>query len=128
MAGDLAPKIASKLNHEVIKLFCNIDGNFPNHHPDPSKLENLSELIETVKKEKADLGLAYDGDADRLGVVDSQGRVIWPDRQLILFAKYILKEYPGASIIYDVKCTSFFPRRLKRMAVNRIFVVPAILL
>ena len=114
MAGDLAPKIASNLNHEVVKLFCNIDGNFPNHHPDPSKLENLSELIETVKKEKADVGLAYDGDADRLGVVDSQGRVIWPDRQLILFAKYILKECPGASIIYDVKCTGSLPAEIKK--------------
>ncbi len=114
MAGDLAPKIASKLGHEVIKLFCDIDGSFPNHHPDPSKPQNLSELIDTVKKEKADLGLAFDGDADRLGVVDSFGRVIWPDRQLILFAKNILKECPGASFIYDVKCTGLLPTEIKK--------------
>ncbi len=114
MAGELAPKIASKLNHDVVKLFCNIDGNFPNHHPDPSKPDNLSKLIETVKKEKADLGLAFDGDADRLGVVDSQGRVIWPDRQLILFAKNILQECPGAAIIYDVKCTRSLPAEIRK--------------
>ncbi len=114
MAGELAPKIVSKLNHDVVELFCEIDGNFPNHHPDPSKPENLSRLIETVKREKADLGLAFDGDADRLGVVDSWGRIIWPDRQLILFAKNILKECPGASFIYDVKCTSLLPAEIEK--------------
>lgn len=82
-----------------------MDGSFPNHHPDPSKPENLKELITSVRHYQADLGLAFDGDGDRLGVVDSNGKIIWPDRQMMLFAKDVLARKPGAEIIYDVKCS-----------------------
>lgn len=105
VAGELGPALLKTLGCEVIELFCDIDGTFPNHHPDPSKPENLFELIETVKHYKADLGIAFDGDGDRLGVVDSNGKIIWPDRQMMLFAKDVLAGKPGSEIIYDVKCT-----------------------
>ena len=104
-AGDLAPRLLRSLGCEVIELFCEIDGNFPNHQPDPSQPENLSDVIETVILNDADLGLAFDGDGDRLGVIDSRGNVIWPDRQLILYAKDVLSRNSGAEIIYDVKCS-----------------------
>lgn len=118
MAGEIAPRIAAALQHDVIEMFCQVDGNFPNHHPDPSKPSNLKELIDTVKKEKADIGLAFDGDADRLGVVDAYGRIVWPDRQLILFAKNILENRPGASIVYDVKCTGSLPSTIRKLGGN----------
>ncbi len=105
VAGELGPALFKALGCEVIELFCEIDGKFPNHHPDPSKPENLFELIETVKHYKADLGIAFDGDGDRLGVIDSSGKIIWPDRQMMLFAKDVLAGKPGSEIIYDVKCT-----------------------
>jgi phosphomannomutase/phosphoglucomutase len=107
VAGVIAPELLKKLGCDVHELFCEVDGNFPNHHPDPSQEENLSDLIQTVIRKKADLGLAFDGDGDRLGVVTATGDVIWPDRQLILFAIYVLKNNPGAKIIYDVKSTRF---------------------
>jgi len=105
IAGIVVPQLLQALGCEVIGLYCKVDGNFPNHHPDPSKPENLQELIELVKTEKADIGLAYDGDGDRLGVIDSDGNIIWPDRQLMLYAMDVLSRNPGADIIYDVKCT-----------------------
>jgi phosphomannomutase / phosphoglucomutase len=105
VTGELGPALFKALGCEVIELFCDIDGKFPNHHPDPSKPENLFELIETVKHYKADLGIAFDGDGDRLGVIDSSGKIIWPDRQMMLFAKDVLAGKPGSEIIYDVKCT-----------------------
>jgi len=105
VTGQLAPLLLKKLGNEVIPLFCEIDGHFPNHHPDPMVPKNLKTLIETVKKEKADLGLAFDGDGDRLGVVTEHGDIIWPDRQLMLFAQDVLQRFPGATIVYDVKCT-----------------------
>lgn len=105
VAGELGPALLRTLGCEVIELYCEIDGTFPNHHPDPSKPENLFELIETVKHYKADLGIAFDGDGDRLGVIDSSGKIIWPDRQMMLFAKDVLAGKPGAEIIYDVKCS-----------------------
>ena len=86
-------------------LYCEVDGNFPNHHPDPSKPENLQDLIAAVRDSDAELGLAFDGDGDRLGVVTKRGHIIYPDRQLMLFADDVLKRNPGAEIIYDVKCT-----------------------
>ncbi len=103
--GAVAPDILRAIGHDVIELFCEVDGDFPNHHPDPSQTENLEALIQAVADEGADLGLAFDGDGDRLGVVDSEGNVIWPDRQMILFARDILSRNPGAKIIYDVKCS-----------------------
>jgi phosphomannomutase / phosphoglucomutase len=104
-AGVLAPKIFRALGCEVVEMFCEIDGNFPNHHPDPSKLENLEDLIKVVKETDVELGLAFDGDGDRLGVVTKSGEVIFPDRQMMLFAGDVLSRNPGATIIYDVKCT-----------------------
>ena len=105
VAGATAPAVFRGIGCEVIELFSEVDGNFPNHHPDPSQIENLQDLITAVKTHKADLGLAFDGDGDRLGVVSSKGEVIWPDRQMILFARDVLQRNPGAEIIYDVKCT-----------------------
>ena len=102
-AGELAPVLLKTLGCEVIELFCDIDGTFPNHHPDPSKPENLNDLITAVKHYEADVGIAFDGDGDRLGVIDAKGRIIWPDRQMMLFAKDVLAMKPGAEVIYDVK-------------------------
>ncbi|MFZ2172097.1 MAG: phosphomannomutase/phosphoglucomutase [Methylococcaceae bacterium] len=105
VAGELGPVLLKALGCEVIELFCDVDGSFPNHHPDPSRPENLDKLIASVKHYKADLGIAFDGDGDRLGVIDSNGKIIWPDRQMMLFAKDVLAARPGSEIIYDVKCT-----------------------
>ena len=105
VAGQLAPQLYRALGHDVVELYCDIDGKFPNHHPDPSQPENLQSLIEIVKEEGADLGFAFDGDGDRLGIVDGQGKIIWPDRQMMLFARDVLSRNQGASIIFDVKCS-----------------------
>jgi phosphomannomutase / phosphoglucomutase len=112
VAGELGPLLMNSLGCEVIELFCNIDGTFPNHHPDPSKPENLTDLIRAVKDNNADLGLAFDGDGDRLGVIDSKGNIIWPDRQMMLFAKDVLAGKPGSEIIYDVKCSRHLPDQI----------------
>jgi phosphomannomutase/phosphoglucomutase len=103
--GILAPQVLEGIGAQVIPLYCEVDGNFPNHHPDPSDLHNLKDLILAVKQTGADLGIAFDGDGDRLGVVTRQGEVIFPDRLLMLFARDVLSRQPGATIIYDVKCT-----------------------
>ncbi|WP_431978000.1 phosphomannomutase/phosphoglucomutase [Pseudomonas oligotrophica] len=105
VAGVIAPRLIEALGCEVIPLYCEVDGNFPNHHPDPGKPENLVDLIARVKAEKADLGLAFDGDGDRVGVVTNAGTLIYPDRLLMLFAKDVVARNPGADIIFDVKCT-----------------------
>jgi|JYMV01.1.fsa_nt_gi phosphomannomutase/phosphoglucomutase len=110
VAGGVAPELLRQLGCEVIELFCEVDGNFPNHHPDPSKLENVETLIAAVKAEGADLGVAFDGDGDRLGVIDSDGNLIWPDRQMMLYAADVLSREPGADIIYDVKCSRHLAR------------------
>lgn len=107
VAGVIAPQLIKNLGCDVHELFCEVDGNFPHHHPDPSQEENLSDLIQMVIRKKADIGLAFDGDGDRLGVVTAAGDVIWPDRQLILFAVDILKTNPSAKVIYDVKSTRY---------------------
>jgi phosphomannomutase/phosphoglucomutase len=114
VAGVIAPHLMQALGCEVIELYCNVDGHFPNHHPDPSQPENLEALIRTVKVKGADLGLAFDGDGDRLGVVDVNGKIIWPDRQMILYATDILKRNPGAKIIFDVKCTRHLGNVIKK--------------
>jgi phosphomannomutase/phosphoglucomutase len=103
--GAVAPQLLRALGHDVVELYCEVDGSFPNHHPDPSQPENLTDLIDMVSLENADFGLAFDGDGDRLGVVDSAGNIIWPDRQMILFVKDVLSRNPGAEIIFDVKCS-----------------------
>jgi phosphomannomutase/phosphoglucomutase len=105
VAGASAPELFRRLGCTVTPLFCEVDGNFPNHHPDPSKPENLQDLINAVRACGAELGLAFDGDGDRLGVVTRRGHIIYPDRQLMLFADDVLRRNPGAEIIYDVKCT-----------------------
>jgi len=105
VAGAVAPQLLKALGCEVIELFCDVDGRFPNHHPDPSKTENLAALIQMVQEQGADLGVAFDGDGDRIGVVSSQGEIIWPDRVLMLLAMDVLSRNPGAQIIYDVKCS-----------------------
>ncbi|HED40281.1 MAG TPA: phosphomannomutase/phosphoglucomutase, partial [Chromatiales bacterium] len=110
VAGVLAPALFRKLGCDVIELFCDVDGNFPNHHPDPGQPENLKDMIAAVKADGADLGFAFDGDGDRLGVVDGRGHVIWPDRQMMLYAADVLSRHPGAEIIYDIKCTNHLGR------------------
>ncbi|NNA24085.1 phosphomannomutase/phosphoglucomutase [Pseudomonas lundensis] len=104
-AGVIAPQLIEALNCEVIPLFCEVDGHFPNHHPDPGKPENLVDLIAKVKEVGADLGLAFDGDGDRVGVVTNTGTMVFPDRLLMLFAQDVLVRNPAAEIIFDVKCT-----------------------
>ncbi|MBL1260861.1 MAG: phosphomannomutase/phosphoglucomutase [Thiotrichaceae bacterium] len=106
VAGVIAPQLLRKLGCDVIELFCEVDGNFPNHHPDPSQPKNLQDMILAVKAYNADLGFAFDGDGDRLGVVDSSGHIIWPDRQMMLYAADVLSRNPGAKIIYDIKCSN----------------------
>ena len=107
--GASAPGILRALGCEVIDLYSRVDGEFPNHHPDPSKPENLVDLIRTVHATEAELGLAFDGDGDRLGVVTRTGSIIYPDRQLMLFARDILTRVKGAPVIYDVKCSQRLP-------------------
>lgn len=105
VAGAIAPALLTDLGCTVVPLFCEVDGNFPNHHPDPADPHNLEDLIRAVRDHNLDLGLAFDGDGDRLGVVTRTGEIIWPDRQLMLYAADVLAQRPAAQIIYDVKCT-----------------------
>lgn len=106
VAGLLAPELVrDAVGVKVTELYSEPDGTFPNHHPDPTVPENLQDLIETVKKEGCDCGVAYDGDGDRIGVVDEEGRIIWGDRLLVLFARQVLANNPGATIIGEVKCS-----------------------
>ena len=105
IAGASAPAIFRALGCEVMELFSEVDGNFPNHHPDPSKPENLRDLINALKTSGAELGLAFDGDGDRLGIVTKDGQNIYPDRQMMLFARDVLSRVPGGTIVFDVKCS-----------------------
>jgi len=114
VAGMLAPRLYRKLGCEVTELFCEVDGTFPNHHPDPAQPKNLVDLIKALKSGDAELGLAFDGDGDRLGVVTKDGEIIYADRQLMLLAQDVLSRNPGAEIIYDVKSTRLLPRYIER--------------
>jgi phosphomannomutase/phosphoglucomutase len=114
VAGMLAPRLYRRLGCEVTELYCEVDGRFPNHHPDPAQPKNLAELIQTVKTGDAELGLAFDGDGDRLGVVTKDGEIIFADRQLMLLAKDVLSRNPGAQIIYDVKSTRLLAPWIER--------------
>jgi phosphomannomutase/phosphoglucomutase len=114
VAGVVAPRLFRRLGCEVTELFSAVDGNFPNHHPDPSKPENLAALVQEIKTGPAELGLAFDGDGDRLGVVTKSGQLIFPDRQLMLYAQDVLSRNPGAQIIYDVKCTRLLAPWIER--------------
>jgi phosphomannomutase/phosphoglucomutase len=104
--GEIAPQVLEGVGCEVVPLYCDVDGSFPNHHPDPSDPANLEDLIHAVRQTGADLGIAFDGDGDRLGVVSRSGEIIYPDRLLMLFARDVLSRQPGGTVIYDVKCTS----------------------
>jgi phosphomannomutase/phosphoglucomutase len=114
VAGMLAPHLYRRLGCEVTELYCEVDGTFPNHHPDPAQPENLRDLVQTLKTGNAELGLAFDGDGDRLGVVTKDGENIFADRQLMLLAKDVLGRNPGAEIIYDVKSTRLLAPWIER--------------
>ena len=120
VGGATAPQVFKQLGCEVIELFSEVDGTFPNHHPDPSQVENLQDLIKAVKDNDAELGLAFDGDADRLGVVSKKGEIIWADRQMILFARDIISRNPNTDIIYDVKCSRNLPVEIEKAGGNPI--------
>ncbi len=113
-ASEIAPIVFRRLGCEVIELFCEYDGRFPNHHPDPTVPENLKDIIAAVVENNADIGLAFDGDADRLGMITNKGEVIWPDRQLMIFAKDVLSRNPGEKIVFDVKCSRVLPEIIKK--------------
>jgi phosphomannomutase/phosphoglucomutase len=120
VAGNIAPGLFKALGCDVISLYCDVDGNFPNHHPNPSVEENLIDLKNAVATHNADIGLAFDGDADRLGVVANNGKVIWPDRLMMLYSQEILKNHAGGSIVFDVKCSSFLNDVIKNAGGNPI--------
>ncbi|NMO15805.1 phosphomannomutase/phosphoglucomutase [Pyxidicoccus fallax] len=103
--GAVAVPLFKAMGFDVVPLFCEMDATFPNHHPDPTVVENLEDLIEAVKREKAEVGIAYDGDTDRIGVIDDQGNILWGDQIMVLFSRYVLKESPGAAIVGEVKCS-----------------------
>ena len=105
VAGIVAPKLLRQLGHNVVTLYEEVDGQFPNHHPDPADENNLADLKRTVIEEKADVGIAFDGDADRLGVVSNTGKTVWPDSLMMLFSQSLLAQNPGATIVFDVKCS-----------------------
>ena len=113
VAGGIAPKIIEALGCNVTPLFCEVDGNFPNHHPDPAEPENLQDLIAKVKETEADIGLAFDGDGDRVGVVTPTGNIIWPDKLMMFFAEDICRRHPGETVIFDVKCSRYLPEVIR---------------
>ncbi|GAI35728.1 unnamed protein product, partial [marine sediment metagenome] len=114
-AGVIACPIFKKLGCDVIELYCEMDGNFPNHHPDPTLPEALEDLIKEVIRSKAHLGIAYDGDGDRIGVIDDEGHIIWGDLLMVLFSQDILSRNPGASIISEVKASKVFYEEIKKL-------------
>lgn len=114
VVGPVAPLVLRRLGCEVIELYCDIDGRFPNHHPDPTIEANLVDLKAAVAAHQADIGLAFDGDADRLGVITNKGEVIWPDRLMMLYAQDVLKHNPGGTIVYDVKCSTHLATTIQR--------------
>ncbi|MEY3016168.1 MAG: hypothetical protein RJB19_480, partial [Pseudomonadota bacterium] len=113
VAGELAPQLMKRLGADLTSLFCEVDGHFPNHHPDPADPHNLEDLIAAVAAQDLELGLAFDGDGDRLGVVTRSGKIIWPDRQLMLYAADVLAQQPGAQVIFDVKCSRQLAQHIK---------------
>lgn len=113
IAGPIVPQVLRELGCDVIELYCDVDGNFPNHHPDPTIEANLVDLKAAVASHKADLGLAFDGDADRVGLVTNKGEMIWPDRLMMLYARELLTRLPGATIVFDVKCSSHLESVIK---------------
>lgn len=114
ISGIVAPSVLRQLGCEVIELYCDVDGRFPNHHPDPTVEENLVDLKNAVAVNQADIGLAFDGDGDRLGVVTNVGELIWPDRLMMFYAPHVLNNHPGGTIVYDVKCSSHLATVIKQ--------------
>ncbi|QEI08419.1 phosphomannomutase/phosphoglucomutase [Pigmentiphaga aceris] len=114
IAGAVAPALMKALGAPAVELFCDVDGTFPNHHPDPADPHNLEDVARALRETDAEIGLAFDGDGDRLGVVTKSGQIIWPDRQLILYAKDVLSRVPGAQIIYDVKCSRYVAEEVRK--------------
>jgi phosphomannomutase/phosphoglucomutase len=113
VAGNIAPQLFRKLGIDIVELYTEVDGTFPNHHPDPIDEKNLLDLKRITAEQDADFGIAFDGDGDRLGLVTAEGETIWPDRQMILFSRDVLSRSPGAEIIYDVKCTRSLPQAIE---------------
>jgi phosphomannomutase/phosphoglucomutase len=106
VGGAVAEPLFRAMGFDVVPLFCEMDARFPNHHPDPTVVENLKDLIAAVKREKAEVGIAYDGDGDRIGVIDEQGNILWGDQLMILFSRHVLQAVPGAAIVGEVKCSA----------------------
>ena len=115
VAGGVAPALLRELGCEVVELYCDIDGDFPNHHPDPAEPANLADLLAAVQTQGADCGIAFDGDGDRIGLVTRSGRIVWPDVLMMLFAQDILARNPGAGIVYDVKCSHRLGALVRRL-------------
>ena len=114
-AGVVAKKVYERLGCNVIELFGELDGSFPNHHPDPSRVENMQDLIDSVKNNDSSIGLAFDGDADRLGVISPDGEMIYPDRQMILFARQVIQSSPNAKVVFDVKCSKLLSDEILKL-------------
>ena len=114
-AGVIAKKVYEKLGCNVVELFGELDGSFPNHHPDPSRIENMQDLIDSVKNNDSSIGLAFDGDADRLGVISPDGEMIYPDRQMILFARQVIQSRPNAKVVFDVKCSKLLSDEILKL-------------
>ena len=114
-AGIIAKEVYERLGCNVRELYGDIDGQFPNHHPDPSKVENMLDLIKDVEENQSCVGLAFDGDADRLGVISPKGEIIYPDRQMILFANQVINESSAAKIVFDVKCSKLLPDEILKL-------------
>ncbi len=115
VAGVIASELFRKLGCNVTELYCDVDGNFPNHHPDPSKPENLRDLQAAIETHSLDMGLAFDGDGDRVGILDEHGNILWADRQMMLYAADVLKRKPGAKIIFDIKSTTNLAKRIRQL-------------
>ena len=113
VAGLVAPQLLARLGCDVVPLYADVDGAFPNHHPDPAEAANLADLVAAVRAEGAEVGIAFDGDGDRLGVVTNEGEIIWPDRAMMLFADHVLRQHPGAGIVFDVKCSRHLPALIR---------------
>ena len=114
-AGVVAKDVYERLGCNVIELYGELDGSFPNHHPDPSKLENMEDLIKSVKENDSVVGLAFDGDADRLGVISPKGEMIFPDRQMIMFSRQVIQSSPNAKIVFDVKCSKLLSDEIEKL-------------
>ena len=113
-AGTVAAPLFKMLGQDVIDLYPEADGNFPNHHPDPTVVDNIRDLIQHVTEKNADFGVGYDGDGDRIGVVDNNGQIVWGDRLMMIFARDILQKMPGSPIIFEVKCSQALPEMIEK--------------